>query len=147
VDPIARDDQIDLAEVSLVVDLALELQRDTERPAAALQDLEQAPPPDATEAMPTGANDLAAKVDLDVVPVLEGVANLHMRLRVRRGQVLERLVGEDHAPPERVIGPVALDDAHVVRRVGALHEEREIQARGPTANADDLHDDSPPVHA
>jgi len=36
--------------------------------------------------------------------------------------------------------PVALDHHHLVRRVLLFHQQREVQAGGPAADADDLHD-------
>ena len=54
--------------------------------------------------------------------------------------VVHRRVGEHHAPAEGVVGPVALDDGDVVRCAPQLlHQQREVQAGGAAADADDLH--------
>ena len=55
-----------------------------------------------------------------------------------RAQVVERLVGEHHAPAEGVVGAVALDDGDLVRRVVLLHQKAEVQAGRAAADADDL---------
>ena len=89
--------------------------------------------------MAAGAHAVAADVDFDVVPVVEGAQDLLGRGRVGRAQVAERLVGEHHAPAEGVVGPVALDDDDLVPRVLLLHQKGEVQARRATADAHDLH--------
>jgi hypothetical protein len=96
-----------------------------------LQDVEQALPADAAEAVAARDELGAADGDLDVVPVVEGVEDLRRARRVGRLQVAERLVGEDDAPAEGVVGLVALDDADAVRRVLLLHQQREVEAGGP----------------
>ena len=53
------------------------------------------------------------------------------------GEVLEGRVGEDDAEAERVVGAVALDDGDVVRGIGLLHEDREVEAGRTAADADD----------
>jgi hypothetical protein len=57
--------------------------------------------------------------------------------------VVHRGVREDHAPAERVIRQIPLDDGDVVLRVPRFHQEAEIQAGGTTANTDDF-DGEPP---
>ena len=56
-----------------------------------------------------------------------------------RHQILDRLVGEDDAPAERVVGPVALEEVDLVRRVAQLHRDREIEPGRPAAEARDAH--------
>ncbi|MCO6918896.1 hypothetical protein, partial [Pseudomonas aeruginosa] len=51
----------------------LEHQLDAQLLAAGLQDVEQPLAADAAEAVPPGADLVAADVDLDVVPVIEGI--------------------------------------------------------------------------
>ena len=55
-------------------------------------------------------------------------------------QILDRLVGEDDAPAERVVGPVALEQVDVVRGIAQLHRDREIKPGRPAAEARDAHD-------
>jgi hypothetical protein len=123
----------------VVAHVGLELQLDTQRLAAAPQDVEQAPPPDAAEAVAARAHGAAAHVDLDVVPVVERAADRACGLGIGPLEVAEGLVREDDAPAERVVRPVALEDAHGVRRFGPLDEQRGVQARGAAADAEDAH--------
>ena len=58
---------------------------------------------------------------------------------VGRLQVAQRLVAEHHAPAEGVERAVALDHRDLERRVLPLHQQREVQAGGAAADADDLH--------
>ena len=48
-----------------------------------------------------------------------------------RIEILDRLVGEDHAPAEGHALGIALDDLDLVRRVAQLHRDGEGQPRGP----------------
>src|SRR5262249_49273306 len=69
----------------------------------------------------------------------EGGTDLGGAFRVVGLQVVERLVGQHDAPPEGVVGPVALDHAYPVRRIAPFHRDREIEAGRPAADADDIH--------
>ena len=119
------------------IDLDLEVLDDTELGTAVLQDVEQALAADADEAVAGGAHAASLVEHLDVVPVVEGVGHLLGRLRVGATQVLQRLVGEHHAPAEGVERPVALDHRHLQRREAPLHEQTEIEARRAAADAQD----------
>jgi hypothetical protein len=78
-------------------------------------------------------------VDVDVVPVRERTNELLVRLGIGLGEVVEGGVGEHHAEPEGVVGPVALHHRDVVGGIRLLHEEGEVEAGRPAADADDLH--------
>ena len=123
----------------IVRHVGFETQPDTERGASRLENLQQTLPADAAEAVARRSNRAAAEVDLDVVPVVEGVENLGGGLRIGRAQRRQRLIGEDDAPAERVVGTVALEDGHVVRGVVPLHQQREVQAGRSAADARDTH--------
>ncbi len=129
VEAVAGDDEVGVGVVGGRLDVGLEHQLDADFLAARLQDVEQALAADAAEAVAAGDDLRAADVDLDVVPVVERVEDLRRGGRVGRLQVAERLVGEDDAPAEGVVGLVALDDDDPVRRVLLLHQQREVQAR------------------
>ena len=58
---------------------------------------------------------------------------------IGRLQVAQGLVREHHAPAEGVVRLVALDHRDLVRRILLFHQQREIQARGAAADADDVH--------
>ena len=66
-------------------------------------------------------------------------ADLSGAQRIVLGEILERLVGQHHAPAERVVRLVALEHGDVVRAVAQLHADREIKARRAAAEASDLH--------
>jgi hypothetical protein len=78
-------------------------------------------------------------VDIDVVPVVEGAEDGARGRLVGRDQVAQRLVREHHAPAESVVGPVALDDRDLMRRILLLEQQRGIQAGRPATDAHDLH--------
>ena len=139
VQAVAGDHEVGVGIVFGALHVGLELQFHAEFLAAPLQDVEQTLAADA--AKPVAARDdlVAADVDLDVVPMAEGVEDLGGALRVGRLQVAERLVGEHHAPAEGVVCAVALDDHDLVVRVLLLHEQREVEAGRATADADDFH--------
>ena len=139
VDAVRRDDQIGVAISGKILDLALELQPDAEAARALLQDVQQALAGDAGKAMAARADDVPLEVDVDVVPVLEGCLDRGSALGVVLPEIGECLVREHHAPAEGVVGAVALDHQHVVRRVAQLHRDREVEPRRASADADDLH--------
>ena len=139
VDAVRGDDQVGVGVGVEILDLALELQLDAERARPLLEDVEQALARDAGEAVAAGADDVPLEVDVDVVPVLEAVLDRRGALRVVLPEIVERLVGEDHAPAERVVGAVALDHENVVRRIAQLHRDREIQTGRAAADAHDPH--------
>jgi len=93
---------------------------------------------DAGEPVAAGGDRAAADVDVDVVPPGEGALDGGERLGVGGAEVLEGLVREDDAPAEGVVGPVALEDDDLVRRIRLLREQAEIESGGSSADADDL---------
>ena len=139
VDAVGGDDEVGV-DLGVVLDVGLEHEFDAEFLAARLQDVEKPLAADAAEAVAAGGDGAALEVHVDVVPVIERLQNLLGRHRVRGLQIAERLVGEHHAPAERVVGTVALDDADVVGRIALLHQEREIEAGGAAADADNSHE-------
>jgi hypothetical protein len=125
------------------VDLGLELQLHAQFFAARLQDVEQLLAPDADEAVAAAAQRAALELELDVVPVVEGLLDGGSGGRVPLAHVVHRLVGEHHAPAEGVVGLVALDDRDVVARVQLLHQQPEVQPGRAAPDADDLHASQP----
>src|SRR5580698_5017894 len=77
------------------------------------------------------------KVDLAPVGKLAGDGLVRFTIVIH--QIVERLVGEDHAEAEGVVSPMALVDCDVVAREALLHQQREIKAAGTSADDDDLH--------
>ena len=139
VDAVAGDDEVGVGEVGIGVDFGLEQQFHAERFAARLQDVEQLLAADAHKTVPAGADHPALEVQLDVIPVVEGHLDGVRRRPVPVPHAVQGGVREDHAPAEGVVGAVALHHRDVVRRVQLLHQQREIQAGGATADADDAH--------
>jgi hypothetical protein len=87
------------------------------------------------------ADALAPVEDVDVGPVREAGGDRALGLGIRLLEVRERLVGEDDAPAEGVLGAVPLVDRDLVRRVEALHEDREVEPGRAAADDLDLHRD------
>src|SRR5439155_23923324 len=135
---VARDDDV-RGDLRKRAHLVLELDTHVELLRARLQDLQQRAPLDAAEAMAGRTQDLAADVDLDVVPACEARRDLRVGLGVGGREVAERAVAEYDAEPERIARPVALVDDHVVLRRAALDQDPEIQPGRATADAGDLH--------
>ena len=139
VDAVGGDDQVGVPVGLEILDLGLELQLDAEAARPGLQDVEQALARDAAKAMAARGDHLAPEVDVDVVPVGKAVEDLGRALRVVGAQVVHGLVGEDDAPAEGVVGPVALDDDDLVGAGAQLHGDREVEPGGPASDANDLH--------
>ena len=140
VDPVRRHDEIVFRhERRNVVDFRLEPELDPERPRALLQQHEEPPAPDAAEPVAAGDRRHAPVVNGDIVPPGEVRADRLGAFRVVSCEIVERLVGEDHAPAERVVGAVALEDGDLVRGVAQLRAYREIQSRRTAAEACRLH--------
>src|SRR3989454_549269 len=139
VDAVGGEHEVGVRPGAEVADLGLPAEPHAELRAAALQNIEQELPRQAREAVAGGGQHLPPVVDVDVVPVGEVPRDLRVRLGVGVGKGLERRVGEDHAEPERVVAPVALDDEDVVGRIRLLHEQGEVEPGRPAADTDDLH--------
>src|SRR3546814_17806643 len=82
-------------------------------------------------------------MDVVIVPVRELVDHHLGAYRVVLGKMFHRLVGKDHAPAEGVARTVALEHGDLMLRISELHRNREIEPRGASANACDLHMPNP----
>ncbi len=142
VQAVAGDDEVGVGIRAVVLHVSLEDEPHALFLATRLQDVQEPLAADAAEAVAARAHHLAADVDFDVIPVVERFEDLRGTLGVGALQVAQRLVGEDHAPAEGVVRPVALDHRDVVRRVLPLHQQGEIQAGRAAADTDDLHEGS-----
>ena len=140
VQAVAGDDEVGIGVSRVILHVGFKDEFDALFLTARLQDVQQALAPDAAEAVAARAHDLPSDVDFNVVPVVEGVEDLRGALGVGALQVAQRLVGEHHAPAERVIRAVALHHGDVVRQVLQLHQQGKVQAGRPTTNTDNLHD-------
>ena len=134
---VGRDDEIRVREPGFRVHLPLEVLPDPELRGALLQDPEQALAADAAEPVAAADEAPAGKVDVDVVPMVEAADDRGVRARIGGAEVRHRLVGEDDAPAEGVVRPVALVDLDAGRGEGLAQQDRGVQARGAAAQADD----------
>src|SRR5260221_373873 len=99
-----------------------------EWPATVLENVEQALPADAAEAVAAGGDGAALEVDVDVVPVVEGIDDAGVRLVIGLGEVAEGLAGKHHAPTEGVVRAVPLEHGDFVPGIALLHDKGEVQA-------------------
>jgi DNA-binding Lrp family transcriptional regulator len=124
------------------VRLMFEAQFDAQRPATLLQNMEQALAADTAETVAAGADHLSAEMNVDVIPMRKSVGDAGGALRIGRVKRVHRLIGKDHAPAERVIRPVALDDENLVAPVQPFECNCEVKTRGPAAYAHRSQDES-----
>jgi hypothetical protein len=136
---VGRDDEIGVAPVVEAGHVALEQQFDPSRACLLLQDAQQRMTAHAAETVTGRRDPLTAIVHLDVVPVHEVARDGLVRLRVGIGDAGHRRVREHDSESERVVGPIAFDDADLMTGIGFLHQHREIQTAGAAADADDSH--------
>ena len=140
VQAIARDHQICailLRQRLIVLHIRLKDQLHAQLLATVLQDIEQMLSANAAKAVACGAHAAALEEDLDIVPMIEGIANELGARGISGAQILQGLIGEHHPPAKRIKGPIALhhDQTHV--REAAFHQQGEIQATGPATDAQD----------
>ena len=114
---VRRNDQIVVAPPGIGgIAFGVEVEHDAEFAGAVLQDFEQALAADADETVAARGDRLAAKMDVDVVPVRELGGDRRRGDRIVGGDVLDREVGEDHAPAEGDARRIALEHLDLVRR-------------------------------
>ena len=119
--------------------LAAEAQLDAERRRARLQDVQQLLAAERREPVPAAGHHLVAVVDVDVAPADEAARDLVVALGIGRLERGQRLVGEDDAEAERVVGRVALVDHDLVGGVEPLEQDREVEPAGAAARDRDPH--------
>src|SRR3546814_17954174 len=113
----------------------LEMEIDAEFARPLLQDIEQALAADADEAVARRADAIAVDVDVDIVPMGELALDDLAAAGIVGHQVLDRLVGEDDAPAERLVGQVALEQIDLVARIAPLHRYGQIHTSRTPAPA------------
>ena len=112
VDAVGGDDQVGVGKI-LRVGRLVEQQFDPEGAGAVVQEHEEGAAGAAAETVAADAVDGAPDVDLDVVPVGEGVGDGAVAGGVGGGEGVQRLVAEHDAEAERVVRAVALDHGDV----------------------------------
>src|SRR3546814_11390799 len=71
--------------------------------------------------------------------MIEGSGDLLGGTRSVLLQVSQVGIGENHPPPEGVVGTIAFDHGDLVPGIGKLHQQTKIQPRRPSAYACDFH--------
>src|SRR6185295_9038540 len=107
-------DQIGLAGDAIDVrDLALERELDADLAASILEDRQEHLAGEAAKAVARGGDHRPAEMGLDITPVTKAAADPRHALRIFTLERAERLVRKDDAPPERVVGPIALENGDI----------------------------------
>ncbi len=143
VDAVAGNDEVGIGKIGVRHHLLFKHQLHAQLLAAGLQDVEEFFAPNAHKAVTPRSDAAALEQQLDVVPVVEGLLNFVGRGPIPQAHVVHGGVGEHHPPAKGVVGPVALHHPHPMRRVELFHQNREIQAGWPTADANNVH--APPL--
>ena len=126
----------------VVLHIGFKNQINAERNAALLQNVQQPLAAYAAKAVATRAHAAPFEKHLDIVPVVERIANQLGADRVSQAQIAQRLVRQHHAPAKGVKRAVALDHRHDVRGVLQLHQQGEVQTRRTTTQTKNAHDNS-----
>ncbi len=135
VHPVGGDDQVVRAgERRGGRSLGPEAELDAERGTPLVQNLQQPTTAEGRETVASRALDGAAVDHVDVVPAHELVLQRAVDDRVGVFDTAERLVGEDHAEAERVVGGVALPDGDLAAGIEALEESGGVETTGATAD-------------
>ena len=79
------------------------------------------------------------EVKVYLVPIGEFTGDRVIGRAIVVHQVVERLVGENDAEAEGVVGAVTFVHSDVVAGKALLHQEREIEPPGTATDDDDLH--------
>ena len=123
----------------VVLQVGFKHQIDAELNAALLQDVEQALSAYAAKAVAARAHTAALEKNLNVIPVVEGIANQLRANRVGYPKVAQRLVRQHNAPAKGVKRAVAFHHGDGVGRVLQLHQHGKVQTGGAAAQANNAH--------
>ena len=107
----------------VVLHIGFKHQIDTERQTSLLQNIKQFLAPDAAETVATRAHAFPLKKHLDIVPMVERIANQLRTDGVCRAQVAKRLVRQNDTPAEGVKRAIALNHRNHVGWVLQLHQQ------------------------
>ena len=77
--------------------------------------------------------------DIDIIPGFKIPSDRGVRRFIGSAQIGQRFAGENYSPAKRVVGAVALVDGDLVRRVGLLHQQAEVEPGRAPADRDDPH--------
>src|ERR1700722_6097402 len=89
-----------------------------------------------------------AKMDIDIIPVMEIGKDAAMRGRIGGAEILHGLIGKHHPPAESVVRSIAFVYLDARRGQGLAQQDGGIESCGTAAQTDDsLHElRSPPAH-
>src|SRR5690606_19817669 len=107
-----------------------------------LQQGQQHLPVDRRHPVAAATNALSLESHLDLVPVAAVLGEPVPQHRIGLVERRERPAGEHDTEPERVIGPIALEDGDLDGRGGPTHECCEEQPTGSAAHDGDAHHSS-----
>ena len=127
VQTIGQHDQIGLVSSRQGCQFLLERQLDAQSRGAFLQQHQQSFTRTAAKAVAADAESLAPDLDSDVIPIGKGLGDRLVALAVGLFEIVQRLVGKDHAEAESVIGLVALDHMDIGLREGFFDKNGEIE--------------------
>jgi hypothetical protein len=96
---------------------------------------------DAAEAVAAGAHRTALEEHLDVVPVVEARRQSGGPVTGSAARRLSSVWSDSTTPQPKVSNGGCARPTTTVGRVLLLHQQREIQAGGATANAQDVHEE------
>ena len=117
----------------------LKAEHDSQVMAALLQHGKQTLSPYAAEAVTPRTHGATRETDVDVIPAVEGRGDFGTACRISLTEVGDGLVGEHHAPAERIVGTIALDDRDLCVRITPLHEQRGVQSARSTTYHHHVH--------
>ena len=106
---------------------------------ALLQNGQQMLSPNTAETVSPRTHGLTSKAHVDVIPAMDGCGNRGAALRICVAQIGDRLIGQHHAPAERIVGAIALEDRDLCLGVAPLHEQRGIEPARSTTHDNDVH--------
>src|SRR5258708_32769877 len=78
-------------------------------------------------------------MDINIIPVIQTVANLVMCFGIGGSKIVKSLVGKHNAPAKSGIGAGTLHEDNFVRGIRLLHQQGKIETRWTTANTYNKH--------
>ncbi len=135
VDAVGGNDEVRVGEFLFAIDLVLKRLKYPEFLCPFLEYGEESLAPNAAEAVAAAQEPPSGEMNGDIVPMMKVAENSAVRDRIGGPKVLHGLIGEYHAPPERVVGPIALVYLDSRQGQGFAQQDRCVQSRGAAAQA------------
>ena len=83
---------------------------------------------------------MSLEMDVDIVPVIEGLQNRARGRLICIDQVAQGLIGKHHTPAEGIVGAIALNHDDLVAGVLFFHQQPEVQTRRAAADTNYSHE-------